>query len=526
MAHRSESIFVTLVTLAPPALTATAAAQEHVRAVPPGREVRESKLLSAGVRDVWHLDVERDEMLDCVVESGAFDPLLELVDASGERLGSDDGAGTRSELWLRMRAKGTVSFRVQAYRGSGGGNYSFVLRRFQSEALASDAKAIPHVFGPEQWWHWRVSLRAGDVLVPTVRGEGRLAEVFDAQRVPVGCELGGYRAWHEGDYFLRVEGGEGKSCRMEARLARQGPFPEARALEATLPPFGLDHWRFAVRAGETLVLDLEMPQQALGVELVDLAPGGRGPCLATPGHFDKGGHLRRYYLARRDGGLELRLRNTDAAAAAYRARLVDPDRELRIGTAAEGKLAVGDGALHRLGAAGGQLLRVSLQSRAFDGKLDVWDPWGNVIASADDAGPLDPDPTCTLLVRHPGTYRVLAHCAGGIASGEYRLLVEELAVPSLEVGGRLAVELTDRGTGHAHLRLEAGQEVWLSVRSAAFDSGLTVLDPTGDDAFRCEGGGCGGDVLVAYKAAHAGVHTLLVHSRGGAGPGEVRVVAP
>ncbi len=62
------------------------------------------------------------------------------------------------------------------------------------------------------------------------------------------------------------------------------------------------------------------------------------------------------------------------------------------------------------------------------------------------------------------------------------------------------------------------------MRSQAFDAGLTVLDPAGDAGFQCEGGGIGGDVLVAYRASHTGRHTLLVHSRKGTGDGAVKAV--
>jgi hypothetical protein len=68
--------------------------------------------------------------------------------------------------------------------------------------------------------------------------------------------------------------------------------------------------------------------------------------------------------------------------------------------------------------------------------------------------------------------------------------------------------------------------VWLSVRSGAFDAALQVLDPAGDGSFVAEGGGIGGDVLAAYRAARAGRHTLLVHARSGGGDGELQVVRP
>ena len=76
----------------------SAYAQGAVSAVPPGREVRQQKLLSPTLTDVWKLDVEADEVLGYTVDSAQFDPVLELYDVGGERLGTHNGEHQHAEL--------------------------------------------------------------------------------------------------------------------------------------------------------------------------------------------------------------------------------------------------------------------------------------------------------------------------------------------------------------------------------------------------------------------------------------------
>ena len=179
-------------------------AQDNVRVVPPGREIRDTKLLTLGKTDRWELEIVAGEMLNCVVDSSAFDPVLELVDGDGNVLGTNDGKGTRSQLWLRMKKGGKVAFRVRGFEGSGGGQYNFWLQRYRTQELEPDGTTT-HRFGREQWWHYLIPLKAGDVLVPTATGHGRVTAVYDMDRKGVVSLHGGYRAPHDGSYFVRIE---------------------------------------------------------------------------------------------------------------------------------------------------------------------------------------------------------------------------------------------------------------------------------------------------------------------------------
>lgn len=501
-------------------------AQGALETVIPGRLFERQKLLSPGLSDVWKVEVAADEMLYCVVATDAFDPILEFVDGEGRVLHGNDGEGTRSSLWLRAPASGPMAFQVKPFRGSGGGQYSFQLWRFTTQPLAVDGEATAE-FAEERWRHFRVPMRKGELLVPTIVGDGRLTAVLDPDRNELPQEFGGFRAPRDGDLFVRVEGPEGKRCQVLTQLARQRDWPGDEAgVRETMAAGGRDVWRVRVGGGKPFELRLDQPEAELGFELVDPTPDGHGPRLVACGQLDKGGRRRQFWFARRDVTFELRLRNPGDRPATYAAAIVHEEREVAVGATTSARLAVGRGDLFRLPARSGQLLKLTLRSAAFDARFDLWSPRGDVIAQPDDAGPLDRDAEHTFLVSANGSHRVLVYTTGGAGGGDYSLAVEEVPVPELAIGTPLPIRVAAGATGHLHLNLQQGQEVWLSVRSRAFDASLWVLDPTGDGGFTAEGGGIDGDVLVAYRASHTGVHTLMVPARRDGGDVEVRVQQP
>jgi catechol 2,3-dioxygenase-like lactoylglutathione lyase family enzyme len=197
--------------------------------------------------------------------------------------------------------------------------------------------------------------------------------------------------------------------------------------------------------------------------------------------------------------------------------------DARVGDTIAGKLPLGDGALYHLALTAGEMVEVEVASEQFDAKFDLLDPDGNQVACGiDDRSPVDRTAFHRFLVAKPGTWHVLVHCCSGQASGAFTLRTASQPLPQLEVGKMLPV----RPGSHVHLDLTNGDVVWLSLRSATFDAALQVIDPAGDAGFVAEGGGLGGDVLVAYRASHTGRHTLIVHARTGGGDGELKVVLP
>lgn len=497
-------------------------AQGAIETVIPGRDFVQQKLLTPGLTDTWKLDVEVDEMLLCTVASDSFDPILELVDERGVVVGSNDGAGTRSELWIAAASKGAYEFRVSPFQGSGGGQYTYHLHRFRTEALGTAATAS-HEFGPEQWWHFRVALHQGDVLVPTVLGDGRLTAVLDAGRNPLAEHHGGYRAARDGDCFVRVEGRERATCRVLTQLARQGVRPLDRSIDERIAANGLDTWRFELPAGHALELELSMPEAVMQYEYHEVDPDARqGPAYVTNGYFDKGGLVRKLLFARRAAIVELNVRNREGVVRPYSTQLRRVGAPARLGESIAATLPLGDGVLFELPLQAGELVDVEAKSQQFDASFDLWDPDGTQFATCvDDRSLLDRDPLYRFLVTRPGTYRVLVH-GKAIGAGAFELRTTSQPVPQLQVGAPQTVHPGD----YLHLDLQDGEVVWLSLQSRQFDARLQVIDPAGNGSFVVDGGGIGGDVLVAYRASHTGRHTLQVLATAGGGAGELKVVRP
>lgn len=495
-------------------------AQENLVEVPPGRELQQHKVLTLGLADRWELDVTAGEFVQCVVESQAFDPVLELVAADGGRLLRDDGAGTRSELRWFAREAGKVAFRVVGYEGRGGGSYRFWLLRYHTEALAMDAGA-EHTFGPERWWHWRVPAKRGQVFVPRVPFGGTLTAVLDLDQERLPEWHGGYTAQRDGDVLLRVEGNERDRCRVDVQLARQSVLPTDGALEGELPEGGMHVVRHEFAPG-AWTLELDTPDHDLDVDFRETAPG-RCPRFVWTGLLDKNGRRRQWLVVREAMAAELVLRN-HAGPACYRGRLARLDAHAAFGAPVAGDLPLGGGCVFALPTQPGQLVRLALDAPGFDGRIDLWAPDGSVTRH-DDERRLDPDPRATFLARQRGAYRVLVYSDAGAGSGPFTLRADDVPIPDLVVGAPLPVDLR-HGDAFAHLACAAGQPLWLSVQSDEFDPGLLVFDPDGEQVGCFEGGGVGGDVLTGFRARTSGLHTLQVVWRGNRGRGVLRAIAP
>lgn len=516
--------FVPFVAFVPFALVALPA-QESMRTVPPGREIAEHKLLSLGSTDTWDLEVVAGEVVHCTVDTGEFDPVLELVDSAGERLAIDDGHGSHSELRHIATAASKLRLRVTGFESRGGGNYRFWLERYRTETLAA-AGTDEHEFGPEQWWHYRVPLHAGDVIAVGVVGDGRLTAVFDdaMQRPPEW--QGGYTATRDGELLLRIEGAERGHARTTVQLATQRALPASGRLDGEMVAGGMHLLRMHLEPS-AYELALDGPEHPLSIDFRDRAPSapGRDPRWCWTGHLDKNGRNRRWLLVREACDCELLIRNPVASPGSYAGRFVPLAAALPADTDVDGALPLGDGLVYELPARLGDVLALDLRSDAFDAMFDVWSPRGQV-RSFDDRGSCDLDPRHDgFLVDEPGTWRVLVYSPGGHGSGAFRLRCDRLRVAEVAVGGTLPVEL--RGADRwVHLPLAENEPIWLSLDSRAFDAALTVVAPDGKDLGTFEGGGLDGSVLTAFRAGAAGTYTIVLRARAGAGAGELAVLRP
>lgn len=105
-----------------------------------------------------------------------------------------------------------------------------------------------------------MELEAGQVVVPTVSGEGWLTAVLDLQQQELTGELDAYWIARSGTYLFRVEGT--KDCRvgLTYSLAEQSAMPAGGPGDAEMPPHGMRIWRTSLKKGQAWRLDLGFPK--------------------------------------------------------------------------------------------------------------------------------------------------------------------------------------------------------------------------------------------------------------------------
>jgi hypothetical protein len=359
------------------------------------------------------------------------------------------------------------------------------------------------------------------VFVPRVPVGGTLTAVLDGEQRRLPEWHGGYTALADGDVLLRVEGAHEHRCRVDVQLAHIVALPVDGSLDAELPEGGMRVVRHRFEPG-AYTLELDTPEHELAVDFRETAPG-RAPRFTWTGLLEKNGRRRQWLLVREAMDAELVLRNHEGPACC-RGRFVPLSDRLAFGEGRDAELPLGGGSLFEFDATPGQLVRLSLASAAFDGRFDVWTPDGGV-HRFDDVRRIDLNPRHTFLVQQRGVHRVLVYTSAGAGSGPFTLRVEDVPIPDVAVGEAMPVTVRG-GDAFAHLVCTAGQELWLSVQSRAFDAALAVHDPNGRQVAVIEGGGIGGDVLNGFVAETPGVHTLQVVSRRGSGDGVLRAIVP
>lgn len=499
------------------ALAAALSGQEVRREVVPGREFRDSKVLTPGQVDIWEIDAVADEVLRCRVTASDLDPVLELVDADGVVLRHQDGKGSQSYVQFRTDEARQLRFRVRGFQGAGGGRYELTLERYVAPELTIGAECGGK-FGPERWHHVRVHLDRGECFVPVVDG-GRLTQV-QLQERSLMPQLGVYRAKQAGEYHLRIEG----KCDGHYRLRTLRPTRRKgqmdQPIQACVEPFGLDIVRVRLAADTATVLDLGMPNVQLQQWRRLL---GKEPHCRELSHANKGGRVRRLLWSKPGVELELWLRNETGQAADYCFAVRTAEQPLAAPGTHSGHLPLGKLVCHTMRFQAGEIVSLAMASDHFDPYLMVSGPNGNPVGNNDDRGPLDRTAGLTFHAQHTGTYRITG--LGYHGSGAYDLQVVRHELPQLSFDRALQLACAPGANAHANLRLAAGQEVGLSVRSAGVDVALTLVDDLGRRYGPWEGGGIGGDVLQAFRAERACSLTLFVHARSGKGTCMLRAFA-
>jgi len=495
-------------------------AQESARSVGDGRAFTEEKVLTPGQQDRWDVDAKRDEVLRFRVTARQFDPVLELVDAAGVVLASDDGVGSQSYVQYRVRKAGRFGFVVRGFRGGGGGRYDVWLERYQTVAAAV-GDVVEGRIGEHGWAHVRLQLEQGERFVPVVDG-ARLSYVmeFGTDR-QLHALLDTYTAPAAGEYHLRVEGGVDDAFALRTlRPTLRSPALD-QVVDVKLGPWAVDVLRLQLPAGRAVMFDLVMP----GTQLQQhLRPVDARRHYGQLGTAIKGGCVRRLMWSKLGAEVELWLHNASAGEACYRF-VPRPADAPAPAAGASATLALGDLSCHTIPVRTGDIVSLVARSGQFDPSMVVIDPNGAGIGHVHDRGPIDRAASLTFDARFDGDYRVLVYSPSHSGAGAYELEVTRHEVPQLTFGKSLRLPCDPTANAHAQLRLPRGQEVWLSVKGEGVDAALTVVDDRGQTLGCWEAGGVGGDVLQALRCERASRLTLFVHSRAGKGTCTVRAMA-
>lgn len=82
----------------------------------------------------YAINVQKDERLEILVNSGGFDTVLSLLDSAGEVVAENDdsvGDNTNSLIFFKVRQSGNYIVRVSSFGGSSGGKFTLRVNKLQ-----------------------------------------------------------------------------------------------------------------------------------------------------------------------------------------------------------------------------------------------------------------------------------------------------------------------------------------------------------------------------------------------------------
>ena len=490
-----------------------------------------TKNLTQNEVDIWILQAKKGEILIVHVDSGEFDPVLQLVRKNGEAVTKTiDDAGSESRFRVRLPGTGEYHVLVHAFKKRGGGNYRISFNRFRASPVKVGSR-VAGTFDMSGTTHHYFQATKGSILIPDARGARITWTVLDPTGRNLSTWSGTARAESTGEHTITLTGRPREGYSLLLREARLRDWKDEGTAVRTLEAGEMDVWRFDAIADRFRVIEV----QKQGNLLTQLVPasvsekeGGlqvdrrdEGPAFVTFPSSRKGDVQREYVLFRRAGRFVVHL--LARSRMEYRLRMFDPTLPLPAGSALDGRMAVGGTALYTIRATAGQIIHASVDSGSFDAFLRLYDGQGNLLVENDDGGE-NLNSRISLLVKRSGCYRLQISSTGNGGGGAFRVRHEVEAVPALEIGKRSAGRLGSGGEGYWSFRGEKGRTVLVLTRSAACDVAVELFGPDGVGVKSDDDGGVGSDSLMAVRLPESGQYILKVSGRQGEGNYEVRLI--
>jgi hypothetical protein len=507
-------------------------AQESVRDLSgPGQY---SKFLTPGQLDRWVFEGEKGETIIAHVASPQFDPILELAKTGGKDddkvLLDVDDAGNESRFSIRLPEKGQYKIRIHAFKYQGGGNYTLQVRRFQAQPLAVGKPSIGAFDREGKSYHYFPGVK-DQVLIPELKGASSKAwKLLDFKGREMTDWAGTVSLEDSGECCLVVSGQPDYRYDLLVREARRQDLAAGKNLAGSLGQGELDVWSFAGKPGEFRLLEVEKEGTLLSRLMYAPLDKKSEERIARPGDrpeieflpvASRGGRLRFAAILGREGRYQLQL--LAHTPASYKLTVRDPSVPIEWGQEVEGSLPVGGAAFYSFKAAPGQLFHASLASQKFVPVLRLYDMQGSLVGSSgDDADALEG--RITHMVVSEGLYRLQVSSLGDGGGGDFRLTLKETKLKELQVGGRGQGTVQPGAIDFWAFPGKAGQTVFLSVRSAAFEPAVSLRSPDGVRLAADNQGSAETGSLFALKLPKTGRYTVWISSRRGAGDYTVRLI--
>ena len=491
----------------------------------------QNKHLTPNQLDRWLFEGEKGETVVAHVASKEFDPILELAVGGvkeGKLLAEVDDPGSESRFAIRLPEKGKYEIRVHAFKYQGGGNYTLRVQRFQAGALGAGKPVVGTFDRDGKGYHFLPAVK-DRTLVPDVRGASSEAwRALDFKGREARGWAGTIPVEDDGECYVIVSGQPDQRYDLVVREARRHDLADGKEQTAKLERGEADVWNIRGKPGDFRVLEVDKTgdvQARLIFAPTDktaeqrLSRPNERPEIEFLPVASRGGKLRFAAHFGRDGRYQFQL--VAGSNAAYTVRVADPSVPILAGKDAVGTLPVGGSSFYSLKAVPGQLLQVALASKTFVPVLRLYDATGTLVAVG---GEDDSVSRVTHMAMSAGLYRLQVSSAGDGGGGEFGLKLTEAKVEELKVGGRGTGTLPPGGTEFRAFEGTAGQTVFVSVRSSAFEPAVSLRGPDGVLLAADNRGTAATGSLTAIKLPKSGRYTVWISSRRGAGEFTVRLI--
>lgn len=414
-----------------------------------GEERVYEHILTPGDKTDFKLTEKAGNVAILRVHSNVFDPAVEVVDASGKVIGSNDDVepGVQdSRLLVVFPKDGEYSAHVLNYRSSSGGPYQLSVTRFPTQEATLDQPLDIHQ-EDQDTGHVRIHLREGEFIDCRLNGSGEVPRFISpsgawASPVPLESLPGRtvLRAPSEGDYIATFSNSAQRYARASVSLLARRARVSAGNLgtgetRSVLPAGGIDIWTYHVAAGSFLRAEAQSPAYTM----VDLLPDDGIRQANEPVTGYKGRNRRRFY-AIKDCDVHVVVRGIELSPEDYKLT-VSPAWSPWDGAApVEAALRIGLEQSYGFEAHAGDLYTFRTESTAFDPWMSLDGGSGEAIATATDSGATDLNPTFTVAIPRTGRYYVRIGSEGNGGGGAFRLSAQRSAVRPLPFGQKVLLD--------------------------------------------------------------------------------------